>query len=62
MEQVGPPKASHPQRHHREAEEKGQDRQEVEQSPTKDGQNTMSHQNPIVSTPDPQSSAANVRL
>jgi hypothetical protein len=50
--------ASHPQRDSREAEEKGQDRQGVEQSPTKDCEGTMSHQMEIVSKVDPQSSAA----
>jgi hypothetical protein len=59
---VESPIASHPQRHRREAEEKGQDRQGVEQSPTKDCEGTMSHQMEIVSKADPQSSAAGLRV
>ena len=47
-ESVVPPIASHPQRDRREAEEKGQDRQEVEESSAKDCEDTMSHEMEIV--------------
>src|SRR5207244_676582 len=49
-ESVVSPIASHPQRDGREAEKKGQDRQEVEESPTKDCEFRMSHELQILSS------------
>ena len=61
-EVVEPPIASHPQRDGREAEEKGQDRQEVEESSAKDCEGTMrvdgSHEIQIVNKAMEQSSDA----
>ena len=60
IETVAPPIASHPQHNSREAEEKGQDRQEVEESSTKDCEDTMSHEIQIVNKGVGQSRAASV--